>query len=307
MKLTELTQQEKLYRLQFISELNLPITVVNDEVFFSQLEVLENTHKAKTLWELYKSEFKNSEEVVSSFRKVDVCIGEFVKSQPNWNYFNEDLDLDFLEKYVSKVKQENKLLKNIFSGNNLGKKMVSFDLSKANFNVLKHFELTGNFSNYNDFVMNFTNKEFLTHSKKFRQSVFGKLNAKRQVKYQEYVMCFLLSLFSEETRNGALLNNDEVVIDYKYINEVENVLSKFSVTFDFPLSVEVFTLNELKDKNDKLYFSKDFENGNFELKTVPKTFYVQALRKRLGFEVKEEDLFFYTSDKELAKYLEPKF
>ena len=133
---------------------------------------------------------------------------ELIKSTKTYEKLNAfDMNKEFpLEE---QVKQQN-----IYIIPNVGKKLISVDLEKANFNVLKMIGLSDEIkaNSYNELLAKFTQDEYYQISKKIRQVIFGDLNPSRQQRLQKYVINHLCKTLKD---NGCILSSassDEIII-----------------------------------------------------------------------------------------------
>ena len=79
---------------------------------------------------------------------------------------------------------------NVYNGENIGKKFLSVDLSKANFQALRYVnpDIVLGAETYKDFISKFTNLDYVAMSKYSRQVIFGKLNVDRQITVEKYLI-----------------------------------------------------------------------------------------------------------------------
>jgi len=315
MELTPITQQERRYRLQFISELDLPISVTNDEVFYSGLKVLDedctfhNKIHITALWNLFKDEFINAEECSAEARKLNNLILNDIVNTKEYKAL-DSLDIQPLTQRTKAVKDTLKLNKNLYTEKNLNKKFISLDIKEADYSILKVYNVVKEDS-FTNLIKKYTDKRFFEFSKKFRQSTLGKLNGKRSTKIQEYLMTKMLS-YADISSDNITLNSDEIIVEVQDFNdddidELKAQADRIEIEYGIRIRTELFSLEELRDKNTKLHYIKRLINDEKTLKTVPKTFIIQALKTVYEMEIVDADLYFYSQDKELAKYIEPRF
>jgi hypothetical protein len=201
--------------------------------------------------------------------------------------------------------------------NNLGVSLISFDLNKANYNIIKAFDTDGELSeSWEHFCRDLEIHHPIALSKSFRQLVFGNLNPKRIQKTQHVVMMdFVDMLFKSGYINDDIvfISHDEVII--KNI-EGKKFYNFSSDGFDFNIGwmtgienktiavkSQIFQLDKLKDNKGFMKSVYKMENYGFagmilmldhkKLWSVPGDKYFMSFKKFiLQEEIDERDLLF---------------
>ena len=172
--------------------------------------------------------------------------------------------------------------------------------SLEGFNVLKYFGVF-DYKDNKELFGNFTKYEHLLNSKYLRQVVFGNLNPKKQVKFEEYIICKLFEELQinlgEHFSDNMCLNTDELIFEFngQDMEKIQKAVDKVYSEFNMPMKVETFILNGVTDKKGKTYFIKEFwgNRHDFEFKATPTLYFNQVFRYYNGMESSKNDLAFY--------------
>lgn len=188
--------------------------------------------------------------------------------------------------------------KAFYHPDNNGKKFVSIDLKKANFQALTLVDksILLNQDSYDDLIRKYTSDEFLISSKDLRQFIFRKLKPKQQIIIQEGVVNYLVSALKHSgiaDPHIQVHSSDEVIVlntmqNLEKINTLINSIRTLSFAnvavienregidrrlhTQRPVSFDVsqFTLNLVKSKTNKSYYYKKNNEGEVvSIKTVP--------------------------------------
>lgn len=300
---------------RFINDNNLPIPLVTEsEKFFYYVKLYEELYGTRTLFdemcdEIDKDFGDDIQAFLNHFYDVrDKMINDILEN-PKYNEFiNADMN-----KYKVCDELRNVQSGNVYNGENGGKRYLSIDLSKANFQALKFFDksLVKGKDTYEDYVREYTKSNYIINSKYTRQVVFGKCNAKRQITIERY----LISKFYESFKyNKDLLklvrfNNDELVFElnlpkYDIANEttmdviIQSVYA-CSKECGVDVSPRIYQLSPMRlhshKKNEDrniFYVLYDCVNGGYEFKEVPKTYFAIVYKLYNNLETNPNDYFF---------------
>lgn len=170
----------------------------------------------------------------------------------------------------------------IYKEQNIGKKFLSIDMSKANFSVLVLLSkiYDGDFNHndfsYDAFMKNITELDYFSKSKYSRQVIFGNCNSKRLQGIEKNVMFHFVDqlekAFHGISRSVVCLNNDEIVLDmseaetYAKLCDIQNFIEAFTYHQEsVPLHINYFKLG--KAYGTGTYLKQDLvENKTPELK-----------------------------------------
>lgn len=173
--------------------------------------------------------------------KVENKILDTIRESSQYQEFITD---DDFHKHIIDTLSNNRFyMCKIYSEQYVGKKLLSIDMKSANYAVLKKL---GVFTDsYIDMMHQFTDDEFLAGSKKFRQSMLGKLNGKLISKYEHHLMVKLANqVFDTLGITPISVLEDEVV----YIDDsrIIDVVNDFMNSNNIDLRINEFVLRQLK-------------------------------------------------------------
>ena len=279
---------------RFASDLKLPINIYS-EPYFEYFMDLYNPHfqtreKMKSFEKLL-AKFSNQEEFFQNSERISSSIKNLIAQTETFKKLNSfDMNKDFpLEE---QVKQQN-----IYIIPNVGKKLISVDLEKANFNVLKMIGLGNEIGvdSYNELLKKFTEDEYYFISKKIRQVIFGDLNPARQQRIQKFVINNLCKKLKE---NGCILSSassDEIIIQNQDLTskDIKEILKDTPEEFNF-FRVEDFVFEKIDENHDFFVKTTLTETGpKTEFKNVPGHVFSQVYKRYLNQESNDYDLLFY--------------
>ena len=315
--MTETSLEIKHLRNRFVSDLNLPIQVVQSPYFEERLELLEEEYGALT-------SYKNLLLLID--KQFNRSINAFLESYHTIrdNIITSVIDSEAYKDFISNDKF-NVNVKPICSNRNLytqeqdGGLFVSYDMKKANFQALKYANpsIVYDADTYEDFIGKFTDLDYIKESKYTRQVIFGKMNPKRTIALEKWITNEFAKSFFPLLTNTKLslfsLNSDEIILKfegseeefeklelepYKVFQGVEYKLSKFKLhSRQFKLATSSSLLT--------VYEKEDYLNAHKRiLKGIPATYYPQVYKLLNGMEINDSDLVFYY-EHELCKFLYP--
>lgn len=315
--MTETSLEIKHLRNRFVSDLNLPIPVVQSPYFEERLELLEEEYGALTSYKnlllLIDKQFNRSiNEFLESYHTIrDNIITSVINSEAYKDFISND-------KFNVNVKPicSNR---NLYTQEQDGGLFVSYDMKKANFQALKYANpsIVYDADTYEDFIGKFTDLDYIKESKYTRQVIFGKMNPKRTIALEKWITNeFTKSLFPLLTNTKLSLfslNSDEIILKfegseeefeklelepYKVFQGVEYKLSKFKLhSRQFKLATSSSLLT--------VYEKEDYLNAHKRiLKGIPATYYPQVYKLLNGMKINDSDLVFYY-EHELCKFLYP--
>ena len=289
---------------RFCRDNKLNIQLFDEPYFGERVEAFGQLDKYREFEKLISERFSGNEELYfEHYNNVKDTIINYIKDSEVY----QRLQLMDMNMYTCSynIKQSD-----VYKEPNIGHKFISIDMSKANFSALVHFSKHYNIDfcdsyNWDDFISRFTDIKHIKESKYIRQVVFGNCNPKRQITYEKYLMCEVLTkltshmmLFNIE--DVYSLCSDEIIINADNlsdddIREIEHQVSRLSEAF-VPLTFEYFTLGKVIDTDA---FIKKIHNKSDELKLkcagpIESLFIVKHI-KRLP--IKDNDFIFkYNGD-----------
>lgn len=282
-------------RRKFTKDTNLPIQVLESPYFEYFLNLYEPTLGSKTSWVNFQKEITESFEgkpgkwMEYVKRLQEQLISDILES-PGYKRFNEDKELN---KLLSETPGE--IRGNIYSGDKRGKRFLSIDLKKANFQALRWYdpEIVLGENTWEDFLSHYTTSPSFISSKNLRQIVYGKTNPSRLIRVEKYLTWKITELVSPLLPSEFSLISrmtDEAIWeikgDYNPTGEMEEEL-KDIIKRDLGVDtkVEVFKIDMIQrfthSGESILGFIKDFawpEGKTSELKGAPKMYYPQIYK-----------------------------
>ena len=302
---------------RFVSDYKLPIQLTDEKYFFYFLDLYEKEFKSLTkyanLCNLIKNRFNNNPNLfLDEYYKVRDTIIKTVENSEAYHKFNT-MDMSC---FAIKNKK-NITSNNIYNEQNVGKLFVSFDLKKANFQALKYVnpEIVMNTVTYEDFIRKFTGLDYIAGSKYCRQVIWGKLNPKRHITVEKYIIDKIYEELANiyKLENCVSMSNDELVFyigdtymktDMDVFSEkvrYETIRQLIKSSLGFELNVEVFELHKLQLSCDKFqrspYYYKEYKfakenEPKGKLMCVPMNYFAIVYKLFNHFPLQEEDYHF---------------
>lgn len=306
-------------RKRFCKDAGLQLNLVSDPYFEQRLELFGASDAYKDYLDMLQRYDSEDTSYLDYYDSVWERVVKHIRSSDVFEQFNT-MDMKY---YADKTYNELPS-GDIYKPSNVGNTYISIDMVKANFTSLVHFERKTQFSkkietngyNYDSFMRRFTDNDFIINSKNIRQIIFGKCNTNRFSTYQKYMMsCVIdelsLAFIGVEPEDICSLRNDEIIYrmsdNRDCVAKIPNVIND---NIDFPLRMEVFTLEQIIDEADKTTFPdgrivgyiKRFEDGTFETKCVSAVDATPVARFLKGETILDDDLVF-PNERRLAKFI----
>lgn len=268
---------------RFVSDYKLPIPIITEGIFEFHLKKYEDGYKSLTKWnnllKLIDERFDgNFNKFLDDYYQVRDNIIMAVLDNEAFKKFNT-MSIDG---YNFK-NEESITSNNIYNQSNVGKKFISIDLKKANFQILRKVDkdIVFGTDTYEDFIGKFTDLDYVKESKYSRQVIFGKMNPKRHIKvekYYAYLMYKLLETYAKSHEWKIVsLNSDEIVYEtpnaYCESNYIaETIKEKLGLTVHVDLFVlKGFTFSTKDSVHHKVdfYVKKNLITGEEKMVSVP--------------------------------------
>ena len=215
---------------RFVSEHRLPIPIINERMFWYHLETLDRDFDTIDKWnslvDNINEEYAGNPQIfIDGFYEVREKVIQWVKDNPAYQKFN-NMDMNVYAVDKNKYKQR---ARNIYNEGNIGTRLISIDLRKANFQAMNYVdkEIMGNSDTYEDFIFKHTDVPLITQSKYFRQVIFGQLNPSRVFTVETYMVYQILDLITEYLPFKFEINSinaDEIVISYDTEEYAKNAI-----------------------------------------------------------------------------------
>lgn len=295
---------------RFIKDCSLPIALTDEPYFSYFIDLYDKAFSTKKKLESFKKivdRFETEGEVLDYLQFITDGIFNSVKEKSVYqDYLKADMkDFVVKSKYPSS---------SIFKECHTGKKLISIDLSKANFQAMNFFDKRILESDsYEEFIRKYTDEEYIINSKYIRQVIFGNLNSKRLGTIEKYMIYQIVEKLEPLGYKILLVTDDEIVLegDEDIYNNIVNIVSNMPIK----VAIELFVLKTLRNENgqpfksDKFYVKEfisytDKKNLDFEIKATDSTFYAQFFKLLTNQKINENDLVFVNNEF-VAKYKEP--
>lgn len=309
------------FRKRFVSDMNLPICIFDEPYFTYFINLYENNFQSLTKWNslcsLIETTFNNNAQLfLNEYYQVrDKMINDILNSDSYKSFNNMDMSIYQIKNYGFPSG-------NIYNEINNNQKFISIDLKKANFQALRLVNVIKD-ETYDDFVSRYTNIQYIKESKYTRQVMFGKLNAKRQITVEKYIVSLIYealmdnNMFSQLVKEVKSFASDEIIfsispnLDDQIVNETIKGLSGYIKSeLGYFVDVEYFVLNLKKfyTYNDLRInaFIKHFLNieKKNEIMSVPIFYYAQIYKALNNLPIEENDLLFLMEG-QVSKFLNP--
>lgn len=310
--LLKLFKMDNKIKQRFVKDYNLPINIFNDEIFNYYIELYD--FFPKNTWEKLCDDINNKYNGNSSLwldycAKVrDDAISGVIESD-EYKAFNDSKNL--LKEYNIDVKVGEHSL---YSQETDGKRYVSIDLKKANFQALK-FAGVLNDASYEDFIRKYGGDDYIVNSKYLRQVIFGKMNPGRTIKVEKYIVSKIHEIISPVFLDWKLFsfNSDELIYSLEdfYPNEdnLNSIVGDVKELLDIDVRAECVEIKKLpivnvNGNNVDAYVRTNINTNESVLKKASTTFFPQIYKLWKGKEIQDKDLYVYFDD-QLAKFVEP--
>lgn len=264
------------------------INIPNKEYFDYYIEQLSKTRKMKNIYDLismYEDFEKECDDVLEYKISKSTDIINFVQN----SYAYQELVCHPIADYPSAksfVYEEDKIY-------------VSIDIIKANYTSFKMFDDKNEFGNsYADFLSKFGVHPIFSHSKSFRQFIFGNTNPKRQNKAQRGIIEELLKTLQHLKLETVCVRADEVIYTIDDFSNLQQIVN--NVDQD-RFKIQVFTVKRIDDFRVNTYYSFDGDKLESEIIGCDGNKYFMLLKQYVLNEPLDiKDLYFRYTNNSLA-------
>jgi hypothetical protein len=260
----------------FVKNLNLPIPYCSSDTIEYYLALLDKYYdNCLTKYKQYEKEMLDNANITYQMKKTsDEAVIYIKEYAAKHNIKNKKLELD----------PGSRKKGGIYNGDNINKRLVSFDIKKGNFTVSQlWFEDMFPLKSWYDFISQFTESEFVRNSKRIREVIFGESKMSKLVHgLQEHeINAFFKFLLKEipefQDLQPKYKSGDELVFDITDLGndideKIHNIIKKYPKKI---FHVELFTLKKMP--NTKFYY-KLFGDGTIIFRMIPKQYIMQAIK-----------------------------
>lgn len=308
---------KKELRNRFISDLKLPIPVVESPYFEFYLDLYEEEWGSRTDFTRLTKACEKNPRFLEDYYSVRDKMIQHIKSHPGFESLNTGI-------IPGAPKFQEARTGSIYNMGFSGGKYLSLDLRKANFQALRYWDPTMFPESptvdgaWGDWVNSMCGENedlswYMKKSKYLRQVIFGNCNPKRQIKLERWMIgegaWKFLELAGIPEDSVVFASTDEVIVrdpgiplDLKALEEI--VMKETRIE----LKAELFTLESvayLTGTGETLrVFKKIYPGGRIEYKGVNRNYFAQVYMDQKGInpDPEDKDLVFY-QDKDLVKYI----
>lgn len=250
-----------------------------------------------------------------SLREIKNEIGVLLKRIVSHIRSNEEY-IDFLkvirERPMDHDGSELLTRNKMYNRTRANKFFLSIDIRSANYSVLREFCPGVSKMNWRKFMSDFTDSEFIIHSKQFREIVFGELGNKAVLKlalsFIKHVRTMQLEKYPEIQK--VFCSEDEIVyeVDHdfdvelfkKSVNDLDPQIAPTKVaTASDIYRVEMYKLVQIGQLD---YYVREFTDGRKDFKNVPKKFIMQCIKYYEKSEISDLDRKFTDESGMIATY-----
>lgn len=312
------------FRRRFVKDFNLPINLVESPYFEYYMDRYDFFPKEDYFdcCDIINKQFDGNKEMwLNHYAQIRDNIITTIENSDVFKEFN-NADLKKWPQQIFSVGDHN-----IYNGSNVGKFFISIDLKKANFQALKWFDkdIVLGAETYEELMDKFGGDDYFKKSKYTRQVIFGKLNPKRTIYFEKYLIGTIFThpgnnLFRGLYNNTNLVTvkSDEIVFEIDTLTMIpkfdKNFLSflkdEIKENTGLDVSVEAFKLSRIVCENhngnivDGYIRTFYLDNNRQDLKNVSSIFFPQIYALANGLEITDKDLYFRAED-QIAKFCNP--
>ena len=315
---------------RFCKDYNIPINIFIEPYFSQRLILFNKNYNCLDGFKSFIDFIKkcgSEEEAIENIANVRNQLIDFLKAHPAVKSLTNHNMNDFdISNYKQKIPS-----KNVYTDCNCGIPMISIDLKHGNFTALKWYAknyqsgFEKDFESYEDFVLRFTNEEYIINSKSLRQVIFGNCCPRRFESVQKYLLSKIIDKLTYKFGTVDIIphtffvSSDELLIipnensdKNEWFDIISEVLREFKTEEGVSTKVQMFSL--AKGKMAKGYFKhiekeitfdkeESIEENFVELKTFSKKGIPFAVRELKNQEIKDSDCYFIDDEKNLCKII----
>lgn len=304
-----MTMTEKL-KERFCKDLNLSIKIFEEPFFSERIELYDKQYHCKNKYENFVKLVEScggEQGYFELYNKVKDSAITYLNNNPYMQFFAREEDFSKFQ-----IKNKGFSKHDIYHADNNGKYFVSFDMIKGNFTALHHYDkrIVNNTDTYEEFLGSFTNHSHLLYSKYIRQVIFGNVNPKRQVTYEQYLMDKVMDKLLKRFDSNKIVffSTDEIVMklddaEIYSVDKIAKEIVKECKLENINIRSEVFKLHKIEGIDGYIKEFLEKEKG-IDIKGVNSINMPFVLRALNCEEITENDTVFLYEG-QLAKLLKP--
>lgn len=299
--------------IRFVKDYNLPVNIFEEDY----IDYYRSTyhfwpHEAEKAMETEIAEYGSVEAWLEHYSIIRDNIIHSLENSESYKNFN-NCDMSIYDIPNTNTCSE----RSLYTAETDGEYFLSIDLKKANFQALKYVGVIDD-ETYNNFIARYGGSEYFVNSKYLRQVIFGKLNPKRTIKVEKYIMYKIRTLVADilnaEDFELFSVNSDEVVYkvnNYKCLHDLNPKSIELLILSElgFEVRVEAVRIFRLPIKNNRggfidAYIRYNVHTHEQQLKKASTTFYPQIYKIWKGMTIVEKDLDFFFEN-QIASFHHP--
>ena len=202
----------KKFRQRFVKDYNLPINIFDDNLFEYYIHLYDFFPYLR-----YKEAIEKIE------NEYDGCVEKWLEycASVRDNAINGVMETEEYKNFNSMDLSQYNFTpicgeRSCYTEETNGKRFLSIDLRKANFQALKYVGVISDVT-YEQFINRFCGDDYIANSKYLRQVIFGKMNPSRQIKIEKYLMFKVYESIKDITKKYCLtifsMNSDELIFE----------------------------------------------------------------------------------------------
>lgn len=265
---------------------NIPIPAPDIKYFDYYCEILDKYYGIKDLYKLFLKGIKDNDiyKLKGTFNSLIDKINILIKEKPDYKNF-----LD-----INPIIPDTKKSANLYQPDNHNKYFVSIDIKSANFTIIRHFfpSIFDNKENWQSFIQQYTDIEFLHTCKYFREVLFGKSGLTKKISnLLPIITKFALTIVDENKYDMKLFSceADEIIYEVKHDFDIENFRKIVDNKHKNYFHVKMFKLIKL---GNKPFYVKEYPDKKIEFKKCPKKYLMQCIKYYEGIPLEINDLKF---------------
>lgn len=299
----------KKFRQRFVKDYNLPINIFDDNLFEYYIQLYDFFPYPR-----YKETIEKIE------NEYDGCVEKWLEycASVRDNAINGVMETDEYKKFNSMDLSQYNFTpicgeRSCYTEETNGKRFLSIDLRKANFQALKYVGVISDVT-YEQFANRFGGDDYIANSKYLRQVIFGKMNPSRQIKIEKYLMSKVYEVIKDVTEKYSFtifsMNSDELIFAIpeefynncqedentrELINDIYNLVGK-NIGVEIKVEyIEVRRLPIVSANGTKIdaYERTNLFTSQKTLKKASTTFYPQIYKLWNEMPIEDYDMVFY--------------
>lgn len=304
---------------RFLSDNNIPIKTVSQEVFIKQMNELGYWQQWVDFVDMVNQDFfGDHQKFLDYYYDIREKMINALKNEHYEKFNTCDMSI-FNPRHID----FNNVSKSVWNHMNDNGYFISVDLKKANFQALRYVdpEIVLNCNSWDEFCRKFTDCEYIINSKYIRQVVFGQLNPARHTTVEKHMMRMVYEYIKENGVVGGLVKSKIISLCTVCVDEIifktdknmaetfvksgmdKNIENAVMRDLGFDVRISVFKAEEyhLIAKNSEksngkdictFYLKRSLQDERTDFMCIPQTYNAIVYKLSYGKPVDEYDRHF---------------